>query len=74
MPEYENVLLLVGDALIDFIALATVLRLRSRIGLGAFFCALRVMRFLETYLVNSMSRCRSASLHRRARLCYSPAN
>ena len=52
MPELENVLLLVGDALLYFIALATLLRARSRIGLGAFFCALGVMHFLETYLAS----------------------
>jgi diguanylate cyclase (GGDEF)-like protein len=50
MPEVDNVLLLVADALIYFTALGALLRARTRIGLGAFFCALGVMHFLETYL------------------------
>src|SRR5579885_3778758 len=50
MTELENLLLLVGDALIYFAALGALLRSRTRIGLGAFFCALGVMHFLETYL------------------------
>jgi diguanylate cyclase (GGDEF)-like protein len=52
MPQFENVLLLGGDALLYFAALAALLRARSRIGLGAFFCALGVMHFLETYLAS----------------------
>ncbi len=52
MPEFNNVLLLMGDAVIYFAALAALLRARSRIGLGAFFCALGVMHFLETYLAS----------------------
>ena len=52
MPEYNNLMLLVGDAAIYFAALAVLLRLRHRIGLGAFFCALGVMHFLETYLAS----------------------
>jgi diguanylate cyclase (GGDEF)-like protein len=50
MPEVDNVLLLAGDALLYFTALGALLRARTRIGLGAFFCALGVMHFLETYL------------------------
>ena len=50
MTEFNNVLLLVGDAVLYFVALAALLRARRRIGLGAFFCALGVMHFLETYL------------------------
>ncbi|MFN3658523.1 MAG: diguanylate cyclase [Pseudolabrys sp.] len=50
MAEIQNVLLLALDALIYFVALAALLRARTRIGLGAFFCALGVMHFLETYL------------------------
>ncbi len=50
MAELQNVLLLAVDALIYFVALAALLRARTRIGLGAFFCALGVMHFLETYL------------------------
>jgi len=50
MPELTNVLLLAGEALIYFVALGALLRARKRIGLGAFFCALGVMHFLETYL------------------------
>jgi diguanylate cyclase (GGDEF)-like protein len=50
MAELNNVFLLAGDAVLYFAALATLLRARRRIGLGAFFCALGVMHFLETYL------------------------
>jgi len=50
MIELDNVALLAADAVLYFIALAALLRARSRIGLGAFFCALGVMHFLETYL------------------------
>ena len=52
MPEFNNVALLAGDAVLYFAALAALLRARSRIGLGAFFCALGVMHFLETYLAS----------------------
>jgi diguanylate cyclase (GGDEF)-like protein len=52
MPELNNVFLLAGDAVLYFIALAALLRARTRIGLGAFFCALGVMHFLETYLAS----------------------
>jgi diguanylate cyclase (GGDEF)-like protein len=52
MPELDDALLLVGDALVYFVTLAALLRARSRIGLGAFFCALGVMHFLETYLAS----------------------
>ncbi len=52
MPEIDNLLLLVGVALIYFTALGALLRARTRIGLGAFFCALGVMHFLETYLAS----------------------
>jgi diguanylate cyclase (GGDEF)-like protein len=50
MPGLLNVLLMVGEAVLYFVALTALLRARSRIGLGAFFCALGVMHFLETYL------------------------
>jgi diguanylate cyclase (GGDEF)-like protein len=49
MADLNNVLLLAGDALIYFVALAGLLRARTSFGLGAFFCALGVMHFLETY-------------------------
>ena len=52
MTQLDNVLLLTGDALLYFAALAALLRARTRIGLGAFFCALGVMHFLETYLAS----------------------
>jgi diguanylate cyclase (GGDEF)-like protein len=52
MPQLDNALLLAGDAVLYFVALAALLRARSRIGLGAFFCALGVMHFLETYLAS----------------------
>ena len=48
----NNVLLLSADAVLYFVVLASLLRARTRIGLGAFFCALGVMHFLETYLAS----------------------
>jgi diguanylate cyclase (GGDEF)-like protein len=50
MAELQNALLLIGDAILYFAVLSALLRARSRVGLGAFFCALGVMHFLETYL------------------------
>ena len=50
--ELKNVLLLAGDAVLYFAVLAALLRMRARIGIGAFFCALGVMHFLETYLAS----------------------
>jgi diguanylate cyclase (GGDEF)-like protein len=52
MAGFQNVLLLGGDAVLYFVVLSALLRARSRIGLGAFFCALGVMHFLETYLAS----------------------
>ncbi|MGE3149209.1 MAG: diguanylate cyclase [Pseudorhodoplanes sp.] len=52
MAELKNVLLLTGDALLYFIALAALFRWRDRLGIGAFFCALGVMHFIETYLAS----------------------
>jgi diguanylate cyclase (GGDEF)-like protein len=52
MPELINGLLLAAEALIYFAVLAGLFRLRGRLGLGAFFCALAVMHFLETYLAS----------------------
>jgi len=52
MPELVNLLLLAADAVLYFTVLAFLLRARSRIGLGGFFCALGVMHFLETYLAS----------------------
>ncbi|MCW5687376.1 MAG: GGDEF domain-containing protein [Pseudolabrys sp.] len=52
MVEIKNLLLLAGDALLYFVALAALLRARDRIGLGPFFCALGVLHFLETYLAS----------------------
>ena len=52
MLELTNLLLLAGEAVIYFVALGALLRARKRIGLGAFFCALGVMHFLETYLAS----------------------
>ncbi len=47
-----NALLLGADAPIYFVVLAGLFRARHRIGIGAFFCALGVMHFLETYLAS----------------------
>jgi hypothetical protein len=52
MAGLQNLLLLSGDVVLYFVALAALLRARSRIGLRAFFCALGVMHFLETYLAS----------------------
>ena len=52
MLEWNNLLLLAGDALVYFAALATLFRLRHRLGIGTFFCALGVMHFIETYLAS----------------------
>jgi hypothetical protein len=49
---FGNALLLAADALIYFTVLAALFRARHRIGIGAFFCALGVMHFLETYLAS----------------------
>src|SRR5689334_13054285 len=54
MPELTNLLLMAGEAVIYFVALGALLRARKRIGLGAFFCALGVMHFLETYLASTL--------------------
>jgi diguanylate cyclase (GGDEF)-like protein len=51
-PAVINALLLLADALFYFAVLATLFRARHRIGIGAFFCALGVMHFLETYLAS----------------------
>ena len=53
MSEFNNLLLLAADALIYFIVLAALFRARGWLGIGAFFCALGVMHFLETYLASS---------------------
>jgi hypothetical protein len=52
MYAISNLLLLVADAALYFAVLALLFRLRSHIGIGAFFCALGVMHFLETYLAS----------------------
>ena len=52
MPEIKNLLLLGGDALLYFAVLSVLFRARHRLGIGAFFCALGVMHFIETYLAS----------------------
>ena len=52
MVELNNLLLLAADALVYFVVLAGLFRLRHRLGIGAFFCALGVMHFIETYLAS----------------------
>ena len=52
MSELKTVLLLGGDALVYFAALAALFRCRERLGIGSFFCALGVMHFIETYLAS----------------------
>ncbi|TCR61723.1 GGDEF domain-containing protein [Bosea sp. BK604] len=46
----SGIILLLAQALIYFGVMAGLFRLRHMMGLGAFFCALGVMHFLETYL------------------------
>ena len=52
MVELSNLLLLAADALFYFAVLAGLFRVRHRLGIGAFFCALGVMHFIETYLAS----------------------
>src|ERR1043165_6670917 len=52
MVELNNLLLLAADAIVYFAVLAGLFRLRHRLGIGAFFCALGVMHFIETYLAS----------------------
>ena len=52
MFQTINLVYLVADAIIYFAILSALFRLRSHLGIGAFFCALGVMHFLETYLAS----------------------
>jgi diguanylate cyclase (GGDEF)-like protein len=52
MPEIANLYLLLADALLYFAVLAGLFRARHWLGIGAFFCALGVMHFIETYLAS----------------------
>jgi diguanylate cyclase (GGDEF)-like protein len=52
MVELSNLVLLAADALFYFGVLAALFRVRHRFGIGAFFCALGVMHFIETYLAS----------------------
>jgi DMSO/TMAO reductase YedYZ heme-binding membrane subunit len=54
MAEALNALILAGTAMVYFSVLAGLFRLRARLGIGAFFCALGVMHFLETYLASTL--------------------
>lgn len=45
-----NALLLLGEAVLYFGVMVGLFRLRGRVGIGLFMCALGVMHFLETYL------------------------
>lgn len=54
MSEFNNLLLLAADALVYFVVLAALFRARAWLGIGAFFCALGVMHFLETYLASRL--------------------
>lgn len=49
----HNSLLLFLEAAAYFGVMVTLFRLRRRIGIGVFFCALGVMHFLETYLASA---------------------
>jgi hypothetical protein len=50
MFEIANLIYLVATAIVYFAILSALFRLRATLGIGAFFCALGVMHFLETYL------------------------
>jgi len=50
--ELGNALLFVADAVMYFTVLAALFRARHQLGIGAFFCMLGVMHFLETYLAS----------------------
>ena len=52
MFETINLIYLVADAILYFAILSALFRLRAHVGIGAFFCALGVMHFLETYLAS----------------------
>ena len=52
MFETINLIYLVADAILYFAILSALFRLRAHLGIGAFFCALGVMHFLETYLAS----------------------
>jgi hypothetical protein len=52
MFQTINMIYLVASAIIYFAILSSLFRLRSYVGIGAFFCALGVMHFLETYLAS----------------------
>ena len=47
-----NSLLLLAEAVVYFGVMAALFRLRGRVGVGVFMCALGVMHFLETYLAS----------------------
>jgi diguanylate cyclase (GGDEF)-like protein len=47
-----NTLLLIAEAILYFSLMVMLFRLRGRIGIGVFMCALGVMHFLETYLAS----------------------
>jgi diguanylate cyclase (GGDEF)-like protein len=51
-PAGLNALLMAAEAVVYFAVLAGLFRARRRLGIGAFFCALGVMHFLETYLAS----------------------
>lgn len=46
----SGTVLLLSQALLYFATMATLFRMRDRLGLGPFLCVLGVMHFLETYL------------------------
>ena len=54
MSEVLNLILMVTTAVVYFAVLAGLFRARARLGIGAFFCALGVMHFLETYLASTL--------------------
>jgi hypothetical protein len=66
MSELNNALLLAGDAILYFAVLSALFRARARLGIGAFFCALGVMHFLETTIDGLAMLTRSP--HRRERV------
>jgi len=54
MPQVANAFLMALCAVVYFAALVGLFRARTRLGIGAFFCALGVMHFIETYLAGNL--------------------
>ncbi len=54
MGEYTNALLLLAEGGLYFAVMTGLFRLRHRVGIGVFYCALGTMHFVETYLAAAL--------------------